>query len=291
MSDSAGGKSVATTHRGLKRIPQPVLGRGSRVGRSAIVGFMAASRMPSAVPPVAPAVPRPPLHRREEATTPLLMPTMRLAIVPLTRRHAGSTIALAVATAERLARATGFEGALATVDPAAVRIGRGFGFGRRGRAGLSLDGFEPVATCGNVAVLDAADAHAAALAATGRAPLVSVVPADDQLSSSLEELQPNALLLLADAETSESYLALAREDLASGRRRAIVLTARYTGAAPAFDGALVLRVDQSAELRLRLGATPSAATRENADLIAGRVTTDGLRRETTAGRAGRIDER
>ncbi|MBI4898210.1 MAG: hypothetical protein HY827_07565 [Actinobacteria bacterium] len=348
MSETYGGDSATVVHRGWERIQDSVLGRGSRVDRAAIEGFMAvhagrpglpfaestagshavptaepiaasasgSHAMQAAEPIAASAAGSRPVHaaefpavstvlqtaalpflsataphaapgatsvasrEREAAGFPLLMPTMRLAIVPLTRHHAGSTVALAIATAGRLARATACVGALATVDPDTVRFGRGLGFGRRERAGLSLDGFEPVAICGNVAVLDADDAHAAARAATGRAPLVGVVPADDRLASALDELQPSALLLLADADTSESYLALAREDLASGRRRAVVLTARYTGVTPAFDGALALRVDQSAELRLRIGASPSAATRDNADLVASHVMAGGLRRET-----------
>lgn len=189
--------------------------------------------------------------------------------MPLISAHAECTVALAVATAERLARAAARDGALVTMDSGTVKIGRSL----RGRKspGLALDGFESLATLGSVCVLDSIDAHAAALAATGLAPLVSVVVADERLASAMTEIQPSSVLLLADCDTSESYLDLARRDLAAGRPCADVFVARFVGPTPVFDGALALCLDRSAGLRMRLGLAPSVVTRDNADLLARRV--------------------
>lgn len=270
MSGGSHDSRVAALHRGNQRATASTLHNARRVERVAVELFMA----PAVAQACAPGVPpcdrpaAPPSDSRPVSR--LLPPTVRLAIVSLTSAHLASTAALAIAGAGRLARTTARDGALVTVGRDLAKIGRGFGRGSRREP--ALDGFQPIAVHGPVAVLDADDAHAAAVASSGCLPLVCVVPADDGLASALADIQPSALLLLADADTSESYLELARGDLATGRPSADVLVARYAGDAPAFDGALVLRLDPAAGYRLRFGLAPSAITRENAELVARRVT-------------------
>jgi hypothetical protein len=270
VSGGTRASSNADRHRGNTRAAVSTLDRGRRVDRAAVDLFMAPAAVHSSGRVVPPPVPPMPPPKDLRPVAPLLPPTARLAIVSLTRAHRESTVALAIAGAGRLARATARDGALATVGRDLVKIGRGFGSGSRRAPALA--GFEPIAAHGPVAVLDSDDAHAAAVASSGRVPLVCVVPADEALASALADIQPSALLLIADADTSESYLALARGDLAAGRPSADVLVARYAVGAPAFDGAIALRVDPAAGYRLRLGLAPSSVTRANAELVARRVT-------------------
>lgn len=270
MSGGSRASREAVRHRGNERATVSTLSGGRRVERVAVDLFMASAVARTSDPDPPPRVRPAPPPKDRRPVAPLLPPSVRLAIVSLTSAHLESTAALAIAGAGRLARTTARDGALATVGRDLVKIGRGFG--RGSRRAPALDGFEPIATHGPVAVLDAEDAHAAAVASSGCVPLVCLVAADDSLASALADIQPSALLLLADADTSESYLELARGDLAAGRPSADVLVARYAGGVPAFDGALVLRRDPAAGYRLRFGLAPSAVTRENAELVARRVT-------------------
>lgn len=282
MSGGGVGTPDVSVHRGNTREAMPVLTRGRRIDRISADRFMrldvehgargqsSSMTKPRSVAPPPSILSTPP--RQPAVARPIALPSCdvaRLAIVPLISAHTECTVALAVATAERLARAAARDGALVTMDSGAVKIGRPLR--RHKTPGLALDGFDSLATLESVCVLDSADAHAAALAATGLAPLICVVSADDRLATALTEIQPSSVLLLADCETSESYLDLARCDLAADRPKADVFVARFAGRTPVFDGALALYIDRAAGARMRFGLAPSAVMRENADLLARRV--------------------
>lgn len=191
--------------------------------------------------------------------------SVRLGVVALSADCLQTEAALAIGVAERLAHATASAAALVTVERETVKIGRPR-WGRR-RGGPVFDGFDPIAARGRVTVLDAGDAHAAAVTSSGKAPLVCLLRPDGALAESLAKVHPTALLLVAGAGTSESYLDLVRADLGAGRPPAYVIAARYSGGEPAFDEVLALRRDSAAAVRLRWGLTMSPVTRENAAVV------------------------
>lgn len=194
-----------------------------------------------------------------------IMPATRLAIVPLCADDTVQSLALAVAVADRLAVLTARPGAIVTADPVVARLVRN---SRRRPSGVRLDGFEVLARRGDVSLIGAEDAGAAAIAISTQLPLVSLVAADERMGASLAEIRPGVLLLVAGEQTGARYLELARHDLAARLPAARVLCAAYGARDGDGPRELTLLADASAALRLRMGVRAAPATRTNAELLA-----------------------
>lgn len=172
-------------------------------------------------PTIAPVPPVPP-----GSTSPCtaIMPATRLAIVPLCAGDCVQALALAIAVASRLAALTMRPGAVVTADPSVLRLVRN---SRRRPRGVRLDGFKVLARRGNILLIGADDAGAAAIAISAQLPLVSLVAADERMDGALAEIRPGALLLVAGVQTGARYLELAERDLAARLPAARVLSAGF----------------------------------------------------------------